>query len=214
VNSLTLWDVITGRGDRRKQRRAGPKTDQAPPRRSDGTAARLKPPAPKRPRQTHRQPPKAGTMAARYAAIEREMLARYQVRVRKWRSSTSGVAWAITYADGSVSRLIESPRPRGPMSCAVFLHEIGHHAIGLGHCKPRCLEEYRAWCFALDTMCEHGLNVTEAVERRMYLALCYAVHKARRRGLRRLPSDLARYLAQETHRFGPHPGSETPEAGD
>ena len=61
------------------------------------------------------------------------------VGVRKWRSSMSGVAWQVTYRDGTVARLIESPRPRGPVSAAIFLHEIGHHAIGLGRFRPRCL---------------------------------------------------------------------------
>src|SRR5690606_19162334 len=113
----------------------------------------------------------AGTMRDRYEQVTRDMLARYGVRVRKWRKAMSGVAWQITYSDGSVARLIEAPRPRGPMSAAVFLHEIGHHAIGFGTYKPRCLEEYYAWAFALEKMRELGLNVTPAVERRMRLSL-------------------------------------------
>lgn len=138
----------------------------------------------------------AGTMPMRerYPLIERTMLRRYGVRVRKWRSSTSGVAWAVEYRDGTTSRLIESPRPRGPMSAAVFLHEIGHHAIGLGRFKPRCLEEYFAWAFSLHQMHQLGIDVTPRVRKRASEALVYAVDKAVRRGLKRLPGELAAVL--------------------
>jgi hypothetical protein len=139
-------------------------------------------------------------MERRYEEITRTMLAEYGVRVRKWRTSMSGVAWQVTYADGSVARLIEAPRPRGPMSAAVFLHEIGHHAIGFGTYKPRCLEEYHAWRFALETMEARGLNVTDRVRERMRDSLRYAVDKARRRGLRKIPAELAPFLADSPRR--------------
>ncbi|MEM1424330.1 MAG: hypothetical protein AAGH64_10040, partial [Planctomycetota bacterium] len=126
----------------------------------------------------------------RYDELVRTMLDRYGLRVRKWRTSMSGVAWEVHYRDGSVSRLIEAPRPRGPMSAAVFLHEVGHHAIGLRTYAPRCLEEYHAWAWSLRAMEENGFNVTDRVRRRMAESLAYAVHKARRRGLKRLPSEL------------------------
>jgi hypothetical protein len=126
----------------------------------------------------------------RYETMQREMLARYAIRVRKWRTSTSGVAWQVTYTDGSVARLIESPKPRGPVSAAVFLHEIGHHAIGFGVYAPRCLEEREAWCFSLDQMQAWNLTITPAVRKRVHLSLVYAVQKARRRGLKRLPAVL------------------------
>lgn len=134
-------------------------------------------------------------MQAKYDALVREMLTTYGVRVRKWRTNSSGVAWTITYKDGHVVRLLESPQPRGPMSMAIFLHEIGHHAIGLGVYKPRCLEEYHAWAFAIRTMEERGLNVTDRVRERMYKSLRYAVRKARRRGLKELPVELLPYAA-------------------
>lgn len=105
----------------------------------------------------------------------------------------SGVAWEVRYEDGRVSKLIESPRPRGPMSAAVFLHEIGHHAIGFKRYSPRCLEEYHAWTFSLDQMDRLGLNTTDAVRRRMYESLHYAIWRARRRGLKRLPVELMLY---------------------
>ncbi len=121
------------------------------------------------------------------------MLQRYSVRVRKWRSSMSGVAWQLKYTDGRLVNLIESPRPKGPMSIAVFLHEIGHHAIGFNRYKPRCLEEYHAWMWALGAMEHHGLNITDAVRHRIALSLWYAVSKARRRGLAQLPPELEPY---------------------
>jgi hypothetical protein len=133
------------------------------------------------------------SMQEKYDRVAKHMLEKYGIRVRKWRSGTSGVAWMLTYRDGSVKRLIEAPRPRGPMSAAVFLHEIGHHAIGFNVYKPRCLEEYHAWKFAIEAMEEHGLNVTEQVHRRMKRSLKYAVDKARRRGLRELPVELVPY---------------------
>lgn len=130
------------------------------------------------------------SMEERYDAVTRLMLERYSIRVRKWRTSMSGLAWCLTYRDGSLKRLIEAPRPRGPMSAAVFLHEIGHHAIGFNVYKPRCLEEFHAWRWSLEAMEAHGLNVTEQVRYRMHLSLWYAVAKARRRGLRVVPAEL------------------------
>ena len=132
-------------------------------------------------------------MQAKYDAIAREMLVKYGVKVRKWRTNSSGVAWTITYKDGRVVRLLESPQPKGPMSMAIFLHEIGHHAIGLGTYKPRCLEEYHAWAFSIRTMEERGLNISERVRDRMFKSLRYAVRKARRRGLKELPVELLPY---------------------
>jgi hypothetical protein len=79
------------------------------------------------------------------------------------------------------------------MSCAIFMHEVGHHAIGLGVYKPRCFEEYQVWLWALREMRERGFNVTPAVEKRMHDSMRYAVAKARRRGLRNLPEELMQY---------------------
>lgn len=137
--------------------------------------------------------PRSPSMQAKYDTIVAEMKSRYGVRIRKWRKNSSGRAWLIRYDDGRETRLVESPYPRGPMSCAIFLHEIAHHAIGFGTYRPRCLEEYHAWKWALDTMRERGLNVTDAVERRMTRSLQYAVAKARRRGLALLPPELVPY---------------------
>jgi len=143
-----------------------------------------------------RAPKRTGAMQAKYDAMVREELARYGVRVRKWRSSMSGVAWIVTYDDGHVTRMIEAPRPRGPMSAAVFLHEIGHHAIGFYRYSPRCLEEFQAWAWALAEMERLGLNVTDSVRNRMHDSLHYAIAKANRRGLKKLPVELEPYVTR------------------
>jgi hypothetical protein len=144
---------------------------------------------------SHRKPAKPGaSMEERYERVTREMLEAHGVRVRRWRTHMSGIAWQVRYRDGTVKKLIESPRPKGPMSAAIFLHEIGHHAIGFNTYKPRCLEEYHAWRFAIEQMERLGLNVTDGVRRRMHNSLRYAVEKARRRGIREVPGELAPFV--------------------
>ena len=169
LHMMTLWDLLT------------PKRRKKP--------APVTVPAKSTPSLKRETP-----MQLRYEQITKQMLAEHGVRVRKWRTSMSGVAWQVTYKDGSVSKLIESPKPKGPMSAAVFLHEIGHHAIGFGTYKPRCLEEYYAWKFSIEKMEELGLNVTDRVHQRMHESLEYAVAKALRRGLKRVPEELLPYL--------------------
>lgn len=133
-------------------------------------------------------------MRAKYDALIRESLENYNIRVRKWRTSMSGVAWEVRYEDGRVSRLIESPKPTGPISAAIFCHEIGHHAIGFDRYSPRCLEEYKAWEWAVQEMARRELNVSPRVRQRMLDAVRYAVRKSHRRGLRVLPAEVAQYL--------------------
>lgn len=156
-----------------------------------------KQPAPPAPGRARAAAPRAPSAAERYEAMEREMLRLYGVRVRKWRSGTTGVAWQVFYRDGSVSRLIESPRPRGPVSASVFLHEIGHHAIGFDRYKVRCVEEYHAWCFALAEMERLGIPITARVRARVRDSLLYALDKARRRGLRAVPPEVAACIAEQ-----------------
>lgn len=134
-------------------------------------------------------------MQMRYDDLVSEMKKKFGVRVRKWRSGMTGCAWEVHYANGGISRLVESPYPKGPMSCAIFLHEIGHHAIGFGTYKPRCLEEYYAWKWSLDFMREKGFNVTARVEKRMADSLRYALDKSRRRGLKHIPNELLPYVS-------------------
>jgi hypothetical protein len=144
-------------------------------------------------------------MKARYDDLVVEMKRRHGIRVVRWRSSTSGCAWQVSYKDGTVARLIESPYPRGPMSCAVFLHEVGHHAIGFSTYRPRCLEEYHAWRWSFETMIEMDFNVTEAVRRRRDQALLHGIRKAVRRGLKRLPAELVPFLDPPSRDESPLP---------
>ena len=154
----------------------------------------------------------AESAEARYDRVARELLTSYDIRVRKWRTSMSGLAWEVYYRDGRTQRLIESPRPKGPMSAAIFLHEVGHHAIGFNRYKPRCLEEYHAWKWSLQAMQQHGLNITDAVRHRMHLSLWYAVAKAQRRGLQALPPELLPFVdrpARRARRRADSPGAKS-----
>lgn len=181
--SLTLWDLIK-RVLPAPQTPARKPAAPAVPAKHNGST-----------RATPRKRAALKTMEERYEEITRQMLQHYGVRVRRWRRHMSGIAWEVYYRDGRVVKLIEAPKPRGPMSAAVFLHEIGHHAIGFGTYRPRCLEEYHAWVFALQQMERLGLNITESVRRRMHNSLRYAVQKANRRGLRTLPPELEPFTA-------------------
>lgn len=157
-------------------------------------------PAPKKPTVARKPRVRAatrvhtGAMGEKYDAMMRELLTLHGVRVRKWRTAMSGVAWCVRYRDGRLVRLIEAPRPVGPMSAAVFCHEIGHHAIGFDVYKPRCLEEYHAWAWAIAEMQRRGLNVTDKVRERMTKSLEYAVAKSLRRGIKSLPPELSPYI--------------------
>lgn len=142
-----------------------------------------------------RKPGKRQSRRDRYDEVAAEMLTRHGVKVKRWRTSMSGIAWQLKLEGGEVLRLIESPRPRTPLSMSIFLHEVGHHAIGFDVYKPRCLEEYHAWKFALERMAEFGLEIDERVRTRVRDSLRYAVAKARRRGIRSLPEELREFAA-------------------
>jgi hypothetical protein len=132
---------------------------------------------------------------ADYTPIVTEMRSRYDVRVRRWRRNMTGCAWRVCYHDGRSINWIEAPRPRTPISLSIFLHEVGHHAIGFDTYRLRCEEEYHAWQFALTEMRRAGVEPDERVGRRIELSMRYAVDKAVRRGLRQLPADLAPFAA-------------------
>ena len=129
-----------------------------------------------------------------YSPIIAEMRSRHDVRVRRWRRNMTGCAWRVYYHDGKVINWIESPRPRTPISLAIFLHEIGHHVIGFDRYRLRCEEEFHAWQWAVAAMRRHGVEPDAKVLRRVELSMRYAVDKAMRRGLRQLPTSLAAYL--------------------
>lgn len=181
----TLWDLIERVVPRAPVRS---RVERASKRARPGAGVRKTPSVAR-----SKGPSARATMQDKYDAMTREMLAKYGVRVRRWRTAMSGIAWELRYHDGRTARLIESPRPKGPMSAAIFLHEIGHHAIGFNTYKPRCREEYYAWTFAIEQMEKLGLNITDGVRRRMHDSLHYAVMKAKRRGLREVPEELEAY---------------------
>lgn len=207
---LTLWDLIEPVVQRLRPRPkrppevvVAPMTDRSTPEALNRSA--MKPPT--RPvntltktAKTRSKLAKAGSAQEQYDRVTQEMLARYSVRVRRWRKAMSGMAWQVLYRDGTVANLIEAPRPKGPMSAAVFLHEIGHHAIGFDRYKPRCLEEYHAWRWSLEAMEASGLNITDAVRHRMHESLWYAVSKAKRRGIRNIPPELLPFMERPPRR--------------
>jgi hypothetical protein len=126
--------------------------------------------------------------------IVKQMTARHRVRVKRWRLTMSGCAWSVTHANGKKTNWIESPYPKTPISLSIFLHEVGHHAIGFEKYKRRCEEEYHVWVWALDTMRTLGIEPDARVLRRFDLSMRYAVEKAVRRGMKTFPEPLIRYL--------------------
>ena len=140
------------------------------------------------------EPPKLRPIQAKYDGIVEQMKDAYGFRIRKWRSSMSGCAWELKDRQGNISRMVESPYPKGPMSCAIFLHEVGHHAIGFHVYKPRCLEEYYAWAWSLEAMQTHDVRITDGVLKRRDDSLRHALAKAIRRGLKNIPPELMQYV--------------------
>lgn len=105
----------------------------------------------------------------------------------------SGAAWRVYHHDGRVINWIEAPYPKTPISLSIFLHEIGHHAIGFEKYKRRCEEEYHVWLWALAEMRRNGVEPDARVKRRFDLSMRYAVGKAMRRGIKNLPVLLRRF---------------------
>src|SRR5207302_3761335 len=131
-----------------------------------------------------------------YAPIVDRMKERYDVRVRRWRRNMSGCAWRVYHQDGQAVNWIEAPYPRTRISLAIFLHEVGHHAIGFDRFKKRCEEEYHVWVWAIEQMRRSGVEPDEKVHRRFQLSMQYAVGKALRRGIKELPETLMRFVPE------------------
>jgi hypothetical protein len=130
---------------------------------------------------------------ADYLRIIRRAKKRHEVKVRRWRTAMSGAAWRVYHHDGRVINWIEAPYPKTPISLSIFLHEIGHHAIGFEKYKRRCEEEYHVWLWALAEMRRNGVEPDARVKRRFDLSMRYAVGKAMRRGIKNLPVLLRRF---------------------
>ncbi len=149
---------------------------------------------PEPPKKVAKVPLKPRPIQKKYDALVDKMKETYGFKIRKWRTSMSGCAWELKDKRGNTYRMLESPYPKGPMSCAIFLHEVGHHAIGFHTYKPRCLEEYYAWEWSIQAMKVNDINITKNVMKRRDNALQYAVGKALRRGLKRVPVELEPYI--------------------
>lgn len=135
-------------------------------------------------------------MAQDFSPIVERMKERFDLRVRRWRRGMSGCAWRVYYHNGQSANWIESPFPKTPISLAIFLHEVGHHAIGFHRYKKRCEEEFHAWQWAMAEMRRHGVEPDARVRRRFELSMRYAVDKALRRGIKRLPEALLRFASR------------------
>jgi hypothetical protein len=120
----------------------------------------------------------------------------HDIKVRRWRKSMSGAAWRVYHHDGRTVNWIEAPCPKTPISLAIFLHEVGHHAIGFEKYKKRCEEEYHVWLWALAEMRRHGVEPNAKVHRRFEMSMRYAVAKAMRRGIKNLPESLKRFAVR------------------
>ncbi len=130
-----------------------------------------------------------------FAPLVRQVRCEHRVRVRRWRPDMTGCAWRVTHADGRQVNWIEAPVPRTPISLAVFLHEVGHHAVGFDRYRRRCEEEYHAWAWALARMAAGGVEPDARTLRRVDLSVRYAVDKAVRRGLSDMPLALRPFAA-------------------
>lgn len=131
-----------------------------------------------------------------WANIVELMKQRFDLRIRRWRRSMTGCAWRVYHHDGRVVNWIEAPVPKTPISLAIFLHEVGHHAIGFDTYRTRCEEEYHVWMWAMEQMRALGVEPDAKVNRRLEASMQYAVNKAMRRGLKQLPEALTQYLPQ------------------
>ncbi len=118
---------------------------------------------------------------------------RHQISIRKWRTTMSGVAYELHYSNGQVKRLVAAPRPKSPVSCAIFLHEVGHHAIGFRKFRPRCLEEFHVWQWAFAEMRRWKISVDDRVEQHYHRSMYHYVRLAKKRGLKHLPEILREF---------------------
>jgi hypothetical protein len=131
-----------------------------------------------------------------FTAIVRQMKIRHDLRIHKWRKNMSGCAWRVLYHDGRAINWIESPHPKTTISLAIFLHEVGHHAIGFRRYRVRCEEEYHAWLWAFEQMRKLGIEPDARVTCRFHRSMQYAVSKALRRGAKRIPHFLLRFVPE------------------
>jgi hypothetical protein len=130
---------------------------------------------------------------ADFSQLVRNIKHKHDIRIRRWRKNMSGKAWRVYHHDGRVVNWIESPEPKTPISLCIFLHEVGHHAIGFEKYRKRCEEEFHVWKWALNEMRKYGVEPDARVHRRFEQSMRYAVAKAKRRGIKNLPTLLLQF---------------------
>ena len=138
-------------------------------------------------------PPERATPAtADYEQLVRELKHHYKISIRKWRAHMSGIAYELTHRDGRIKRLIAAPRPRSPVSAAIFLHEVGHHAIGFRRYASRCLEEHYVWQWTFREMEARGIRVTSRVMRHFRRSMYHYVKRSQQRH-EHVPAELTHF---------------------
>jgi hypothetical protein len=107
-------------------------------------------------------------------------------KLRATRSGSSGIAYTRSDDWG-----IEAPRPRGPVSFAIFAHEVGHQLLHRNAKPPRWVREVEAWTFALACFPAFGLAGVDKAEARARRSVGYAFAKSirRNRGVARKIAD-------------------------
>ena len=132
-----------------------------------------------------------------YLTMVSDLKELYKISIRRWRKHMSGVAYELTYQDGRIKRLISAPRPRSPVSACIFLHEVGHHAIGFRRYAPRCLEEYFVWQWVFREMANRSIPIDERVHKHYRRSMHHYVKLARRE---------SHHIPHELHQFTHWPG--------
>lgn len=130
--------------------------------------------------------------AVDYAELVRELKTRYKISIRQWRDHMAGHAYELTYQDGTIKRLIAAPRPRSPVSAAIFLHEVGHHAIGFRRYASRCLEEHYVWQWTFREMEARGIPITHQVMRHFRRSMYHYVKRSQQRR-EHVPAELGHF---------------------
>ncbi len=141
---------------------------------------------------TPRSPRRPAPRAANYQGLVRELKGHYKISIRKWRTHMAGHAYELTYRDGRIKRLISAPRPRSPVSAAIFLHEVGHHAIGFRRYASRCLEEHYVWQWTFREMEARGIPITHRVMRHFRRSMYHYVKQSHERR-QHVPPELAHF---------------------
>jgi len=130
--------------------------------------------------ETPVRPPPASARVD-YPALVRDLKLRYKISIRRWRDHMAGHAYELTYRDGTIRRLISAPRPRSPVSAAIFLHEVGHHAIGFRRYASRCLEEHYVWQWAFREMEARSIPITHRVLQHFRRSMYHYVKRSQQR---------------------------------